>query len=139
MGEDVENILLKLIQAADFDVKKAETGIIYIAEVDKIARKSENPSITRDVSSGAASSSSTTAWRWTLPTMRWWPSPTILRGMGAGGLRAILEEVLLNTMYELPSLDDVGGCHITGEVVRDNVNPTLVPRTETDERRKRSA
>src|SRR3989442_1411242 len=50
VGEDVENILLKLIQAADYDVKKAETGIIYIDEVDKLARKSENPSITRDVS-----------------------------------------------------------------------------------------
>jgi len=50
VGEDVENILLKLIQAADFDVKRAETGIIYIDEVDKIARKADNPSITRDVS-----------------------------------------------------------------------------------------
>ncbi|CAI9407948.1 MULTISPECIES: ATP-dependent Clp protease ATP-binding subunit ClpX [Aestuariimicrobium] len=50
VGEDVENILLKLIQAADFDLKKAETGIIYIDEIDKVARKSENPSITRDVS-----------------------------------------------------------------------------------------
>jgi len=50
VGEDVENILLKLIQAADYDVKKAETGIIYIDEIDKISRKSENPSITRDVS-----------------------------------------------------------------------------------------
>ena len=50
VGEDVENILLKLIQAADYDVEKAERGIIYIDEVDKIARKSENPSITRDVS-----------------------------------------------------------------------------------------
>ncbi len=50
VGEDVENILLKLIQAADYDVKKAEFGIIYIDEIDKVARKSENPSITRDVS-----------------------------------------------------------------------------------------
>ena len=50
VGEDVENILLKLIQAADLDIKKAEMGIIYIDEIDKVARKSENPSITRDVS-----------------------------------------------------------------------------------------
>ena len=50
VGEDVENILLKLLQAADYDVKKAETGIIYIDEIDKVARKSEHPSITRDVS-----------------------------------------------------------------------------------------
>jgi len=50
VGEDVENILLKLIQAADYDIKRAETGIIYIDEIDKIARKSESPSITRDVS-----------------------------------------------------------------------------------------
>ena len=52
VGEDVENILLKLLQAADYDVKKAERGIIYIDEVDKIGRKAENPSITRDVSGG---------------------------------------------------------------------------------------
>lgn len=52
VGEDVENILLRLIQAADYDIEKAERGIIYIDEIDKIARKSENPSITRDVSRG---------------------------------------------------------------------------------------
>ena len=50
VGEDVENILLKVIQAADYDIKRAETGIIYIDEIDKVARKAENPSITRDVS-----------------------------------------------------------------------------------------
>jgi ATP-dependent Clp protease ATP-binding subunit ClpX len=50
VGEDVENILLELLQASDYDVKKAETGIIYIDEIDKVARKSENPSTTRDVS-----------------------------------------------------------------------------------------
>ena len=50
VGEDVENILLHLIQAADFDIQRAERGIVYIDEIDKIARKSDNPSITRDVS-----------------------------------------------------------------------------------------
>jgi ATP-dependent Clp protease ATP-binding subunit ClpX len=63
----------------------------------------------------------------------------ILRGTGARGLRAILEEVLLNTMYELPSLSDIGECVITGEVVREKVNPTLLPRQESDDRRKRTA
>jgi ATP-dependent Clp protease ATP-binding subunit ClpX len=270
VGEDVENILLKLIQAADYDIKKAETGIIYLDEVDKVARKAENPSITRDVSGEGVQQALLKILEGTVAAvppqggrkhphqefiqidttnvlfvcggafagleeiigsrigkraigfgadiktrnetiqgelmgevlpedlMKFGLIPEFIgrlpvvatvdeldrdalieileepknaltkqyarffeldgveleftsealvaiadqalnRGTGARGLRAILEEVLLNTMFELPSRSDIGRVIIDEEFVRDRGNPTLVSLPEMDEPQERSA
>src|SRR5437763_1115650 len=137
VGEDVENILLKLIQAADFDVKKAETGIIYIDEVDKIARKADNPSITRDVSGEGVQHALVKQYQkffsydgidlvFTDDALGAIASSALERATGARGLRSIIEAALLNVMFDLPSRKDVNKCVITRETIEKHIDPTLV-------------
>jgi ATP-dependent Clp protease ATP-binding subunit ClpX len=101
VGEDVENIILKLLQSADYNVERAQCGIVYIDEIDKISRKSDNPSITRDVSGEGA----------------------IDRKTGARGLRSIMEAILLDSMFDLPSLGGVAEVLISQQVVEGTAAP----------------
>src|SRR5205814_432300 len=165
VGEDVENILLRLIQSADYDITRAERGIVYIHEIDKIARKGDNPSTTRDVSGEGAQQALRQIIEGTLAKddlMRILTEPrnaitkqyskflsldkvelvftqdaleaaaekALQPKTGARGLRTIIEETLLDVMYEIPSRSDVRKCIINAETILRSKAPLLITRSE---------
>src|SRR3989442_10907 len=149
VGEDVENILLRLIQAADFDLNRAQRGIIYIDEIDKIARKGGNPSITPDDSGEGALMRILTEPKnaivkqyqkfLALDKVELQLTPDALqaaakgaakRKTGARGLRTIIEEVLLDVMYEIPSSTNIRKVVVTGDSIEGRMKPLLLSKNE---------